>query len=558
LTCFGKAVGCISFVNPKSISTVFDNDTIIEPMVQHLSTVLERLLLFLDSREKRLEKILSNMPEGLFLIDQDGQASPLNSNGTDFIVRACRYDGEKESGNGDALVSCAHDEGEYCNFTWLLDKARSEGVDLGDNRTYVEEMKGLDGRVLQLTVSRLVSGGSDEGYIVTARDVTDSRLIQKRLFLSSKLTALGEMAAGIAHEVNNPLQMMMGNVEILKHLDDESNPKVDERLDSLKDGVLRIKGIIRNLLVFAREQTTETENVDINPVIMSGASMLREQLKLSNINIELELDSDPVYVRCNKNLLQQVLINLIQNARDAMEEAGKGSRIYVRTNVLPSTEAVIEVSDDGPGMSEEIAEKIFDPFFTTKDVGKGTGLGLSVSRRIIEGMGGSIAVTSHEGGSTSFYITLLTHVETDDSDTDEVVAVEDYSSLLDKTVLMVDDEVNVTDTVSDIIGSRVSSISVACNGREALDKLNDADFDLLLVDIKMPEMDGMEFYKNLKEYKPYMAERIIFLTGDTENEKTKAFLTLSRCHYLSKPFETKDLLSAMVAHGEEECDEHSA
>jgi signal transduction histidine kinase/ActR/RegA family two-component response regulator len=542
LRCFGETIGVVVLLNAKPMAPVVD-DVVLGPMLSHLETVLERVLTHVLSREETLEKILAHMHEGVFLVDDSGRMTTWNERGARMAKDVCRrveeYGGER--------CECMD-----CEFHPMIERA-VQNPEVASGGALVEEIRSESGRIHQYCVSRL-----EGGHVVTARDVTDDKLLQKRLLLSSKLAALGEMAAGIAHEVNNPLQVMMGNVEILENMQDRSSEKASERLAGLKDGVLRIKGIIRNLLVFAREQTTETEDVDLNHVITKASDMLRGQLKLSNVRIDLDLDPRISRVKCNTGLLQQVMVNLLQNARDAIEESGTGSRVYIRTNALQSGEVVIEVTDDGPGMSEEVKEKMFDPFFTTKDVGKGTGLGLSISRRIIEGMGGSIDVSSKKGHGASFHITLFPSPKASSAagvaggdETSDPLARVGYPDLAHKSVLLVDDEESVASTVRAIVAPFVSSVDTADNGTVALDLIKNRDFDVLLLDIKMPGMDGMEIYRNIRNLKPYMTERIIFVTGDVESEKTKAFLALSNCQYLAKPFESADLLGLMSDEGKE-------
>ncbi|MDP2690068.1 MAG: response regulator, partial [Deltaproteobacteria bacterium] len=208
--------------------------------------------------------------------------------------------------------------------------------------------------------------------------------------------------------------------------------------------------------------------------------------------------------------------------------------------------------DDGPGIPEQVIDRIFDPFFTTKDVGKGTGLGLSVSRRIIEGMGGNITVASAKTG-TAFTITLLHNRERRREDRLPDKAAADYSCLAGKSVMVVDDEEAMRAAIRDIIGPSVASVTTAPDGKTALEMIMDRDYDLILLDIKMPGMNGMELYRRINECKPYLAQHVLFLTGDTENEATESFIKLTGCGFLAKPFTREELLSLMSEHEMETC-----
>lgn len=221
----------------------------------------------------------------------------------------------------------------------------------------------------------------------------------RRMLITGKLASIGEMAAGIAHEINNPLQTILLNLDLLECGVDERGHR---QLDRVKESVLRIKEIVRELLIFAKEHKTGTEETDLNDVIEKTASIMRPLLRVSEASLRLDLSAEPVLVRVNRNLFQQVVLNLLQNAKDAIDGSGKGSLITIQSRLTPAG-ASVSITDDGPGIPEENIKRIFDAFFTTKEAG--TGLGLSLSRKIIEGMGGSITAAS-SGGKTTFCVTL--------------------------------------------------------------------------------------------------------------------------------------------------------
>jgi len=549
LVCFGTTIGIVSLVaystsgaDPRVGSKIFN------AMVSHTASVVERLLTHISAEEKRLAHILSSMSEGVYIVDNDGHAMSINKKGMELVRSYCKHNMQCIKESSDSLGCCPSGEPawESCEFSKVIKKIRTLCPDLNGG-VYTEEIKNNDGRVILLSVSDLVlENNIKEGFVVTAKDVTEDRQIQKRVMLSSKLAALGEMAAGIAHEVNNPLQVMMANIELLEMTTEDRGLK---RIENLKDGIFRIKGIIKDLLIFAREETTEVEDTDVNMVVEKVVGILKNQLKVASIAIALDLDRRAVVVKCNKNLFQQVLINLLQNAKDAIEESGKGSIVSITTRQLPGAVAAIEVSDDGPGIPESVVDRIFDPFFTTKDPGKGTGLGLSVSRRIIESMGGSITVASSARGTT-FNINLV-HRRAGVSVNGREKMDADFTKLTGKSVLIVDDEVAVLKVVKESLGPHLSDIDGFNDGFQALEHLMDRDYDFILLDIKMPGINGMELYRKISEAKPYLSERVIFLTGDTENETTESFVKLTGCRCLAKPFAIKELLNIMCEHGRE-------
>lgn len=552
LYCWGEPIGIIMFASYSNAygAKLLVDSKVFNSMVRHASTIIERLFTHIFAEEKRLANILSSMSEGVYVIDKAGYLSSVNKKGMEFLASQCKqsYDCAQQ-GFKPAGLDCPMTGGEQCGFSSVLNKVRTLGPEF-HGKVYSEEIKKNNGVIIQFSISNLETEETgNKGYVITAKDVTEDRLIQKRVMLTSKLAALGEMAAGIAHEVNNPLQVMMANIELLE---DSVSEKGHKRIDNLKDGIHRIKSIVRDLLIFAREQTTELDDVDINSVITKVADILGNQLRVANVKLELDLDRRTLIGRCNRNLIQQVMINLLQNARDAIEGSGKGSKVAIRSVLLPGGIIVIEVADDGPGIPEEIADRIFDPFFTTKDVGKGTGLGLSVSRRIIESMGGNISVSSSPISGTTFTISLFNNKDLAGIKNASMSAAPlDYNVLKDKTAIIVDDEAGVVRAIKESIGRRLASIDGATDGLAALYLLQDKDYDIIMLDIKMPGMNGMELYRKLSEIKPYLNERIIFLTGDMENEGTNTFLKQTGCRYLSKPFSMKELLDSMCTYDKE-------
>lgn len=512
----------------------FDDSEVINVMAAHANAVLDRLLTHMFAEEKKLAEILLNMSEGVFIIDRNGHFTAVNPKGLELAAGLCdREVSCVEGSSGERGVFSGCD----CEFARCLKTVKESAAPLKEVRQ--EEIKNGQGRIFTISISALDPEG---GYIITAKDVTEERLMQKRLMLSSKLASLGEMAAGVAHEINNPLQAILCNIELLEY---DANDPGHKRLKRVRDGVLRIKTIIKDLLIFAREQTTETENADLNIVIEKSLDILKHQLRMVNVGIRLELSPHPVIVKINRNMFQQVIINLLQNARDAIEDSGVGSTVTIRSELVAGKEAVVEVTDDGPGIPEEIQYRVFDPFFTTKDVGKGTGLGLSVSRKIVEGMEGSIVVASSPGKKTTFRISIPHHGVVIDERRGKKRREYDYSVLRDRSILMVDDEDGVLQIVTEALTPKVGSVEPVQNSKDAFERIKERDYDFIFLDIKMPGMDGMDLFRKLAEAKPGLTERVIFMTGDIESKKTADFLRLTGCRYLAKPFSINELLDVM-------------
>jgi signal transduction histidine kinase len=376
----------------------FTGSAIMTEMTLFINRALEGVFDHSFEEEKIFADIILNFDHGIYLAARDGILTAVNPKGSEILPGLCGRNMDCVTKNGDGRLlgpGCA------CGFSDILGKARDRDARSG-KKVHSGEVVDGTGRTFLLTVSSIATS-SRYSHVITARDITEEKLIQNRALLSGKLASLGEMVSGIAHEINNPLQAILLNIELLEATFRENDGS--ERLARIKESVLRIKRFVKELIIFAKEHGTRTEDTDINVLIGKTVEMLRNHLQIANVNVLLDLDKSPLIVKCNKNLFQQVIVNLLQNARDAIEESGKGSTIQIRSGLLPG-KAFIEISDDGPGISEEIRTRVFDPFFTTKDIEKGTGLGLNISRKVLENMGGTITVSASTPNGASFRITL--------------------------------------------------------------------------------------------------------------------------------------------------------
>jgi signal transduction histidine kinase/ActR/RegA family two-component response regulator len=551
ILCWDEPAGVITLISYRK-ENPFVSSELISTMALHVSRVLERLLKHSQTEANRLTNVLSGMTEGVFIVEPDGVLTAANPISVEIVSTFCdRHIACRERAfnlgvplprPGTAVTA------DDCEFSRLLAKIPSLDLRPG-SKPVKREIRNEAGRVVSVKVASHSSGGLyDAPYVaITARDVTEERAMEKSVLLSSKLASLGEMAAGIAHEINNPLQSVLGNLEMLE---DGASEAVKGRVERVKDGVLRIKTIVRDLLSFARDQSTETVKADVNVVIEKTVEMTRAQLERAKVKVSLALDHKPLVVECNPNLLQQVFINLLQNAKDAIEEARKGSCVTVRTALLPGSEVLVEVADDGPGIPDEIIGKIFDPLFTTKDVGKGTGLGLSLSKKIIEGFGGSIMVSSRRGSGTAFRMSLPHSRDFAEQKRVTLHREPDYASLVDKKVLLVDDDEELLNAVSGAIASNVFTVETVGNAVDALARIKRNDYDVIFLDVKMPGMDGMDLFRNIIGNKPHLAKRVVFITGEAKDPRVAEFLRLTGSRYIAKPFSIKDMIAAMCEVGE--------
>lgn len=389
------------------------------------------------------------------------------------------------------------------------------------------------------------AAGRPSGALFVVRDVTRERIIKRQMEQTERLSALGQIVAGVAHELNNPLTSVIGFGQLLLSgpLSDEARKDVERIIVQAR----RMTRIVQNLLVFAREREPEWTSTDLNAVIRQVIEMREHELSVGNIQVELELAEDLPVIRADPYQLQQVFFNLVLNAEQAMTEAHQGGRLTVRTQLTPDKAWVrAEVIDDGPGIPPQNLKRIFDPFFTTKEVGKGTGLGLSVCYGIVEEHGGRIWAESEYGRGATFIVELPARPAEEIPSTPAPPAVvEKKVPALSHRILVVDDEDTVTSMLQRVLPLWGYQVTVAEDGREALRRLAQEEYDLVLCDIRMPGLRGQDVMTILQEERPEYAERIVFMTGDTVSADTQAFLQEVGRPVLRKPF-TLELLQELL------------
>lgn len=387
------------------------------------------------------------------------------------------------------------------------------------------------------------------GSIHVAKDISNERLLQQQLIQSEKLSAIGQLISGIAHELNNPLTGVMGYSQLLqlrKDLDDRAKDSL-LKINSL---ALRCQKIVQNLLSFARKQKPERILCDINELLGKTIELRNYEFQVNNIELIAELSRDLPKTIADAHQLQQVFLNVITNAEQAMLEAHGRGRLIVRTRRGTAPErVVVEISDDGPGIPESHFSKIFDPFFTTKEVGHGTGLGLSLSYGIIKEHGGNIYARNRiEGGATfEIEIPVITRLQEESVRAPEPQpqGFQFENMVRGKQVLVVDDEKYILEFFVEVFRMFPMQVDTASNGRIALEKIKQNTYDIIITDFRMPQMSGKELFGWIRTHRPHLAHRVIFVTGDTVSEETRTFFEASNTHYLAKPFKIEEVKEAI-------------
>jgi two-component system, NtrC family, sensor kinase len=391
----------------------------------------------------------------------------------------------------------------------------------------------------QMTENLKLSRGQLESTVETLK-TTQAQLIQ-----SEKLSGIGEFIAGVAHELNNPLTTVMGFSELLHQA--QIDPKYKRHLEMINKSALRCQKIVHALLSFARRSAPERKAVCLNGLIEASIEILQYQLRTSNIEVQPRLDPQLPQAMVDPHQIQQVFVNIINNARQAIEAHQPKGWIQIVTEIRGDCVRVI-IRDSGPGIQPENMSKIFDPFFTTKEVGKGTGLGLSLCYGIIKEHGGTIIPISKPGHGATFVIELpITH-EAAAEPAENRPAEPSRPNRQEgkgKKILVIDDEESILHMVREILVQHGYEVDIAPDGETGLQQMAHKQYDLMLCDWKMPGLSGQQVYERLQAANPELSNRVIFITGDTINEKTRRFLEQQNKLCLPKPFTLSDFRAAI-------------
>jgi signal transduction histidine kinase/CheY-like chemotaxis protein len=360
---------------------------------------------------------------------------------------------------------------------------------------------------------------------------------------AEKLSSLGQTVSGVAHELNNPLATILSWADRLAERPLDGPTK--RGLDIILAEANRAARIVRNLLTFARKRHTTRTMVDLNRIVRETLAMRAYEQRVTNISVIDALSAGLPPVFADAHQLQQVLLNLVINAEQAMLAAHGRGTLVVRTWHDAGRESVVlEVNDDGPGVPEEVRPKVFDPFFTTKDVGKGTGLGLAVAYAIVQDHAGRIWVDSGERGGASFFVELPLG-ETKAREKPTATVERQAPRRPGGVVLVVEDEPALAAAVAEVLTDVGYAVDRAGDGEEALAMVSRRTYDLVVCDLKMPKVDGIQFYRAAAAANPSLARRVIFATGDVAGTEAEAFLDETGCRWLAKPFRLADLVRAV-------------
>ncbi len=488
----------------------------------HLSQHLERLAALRSAEIDRFRAIVESLPHGVVVVE--GGRGGLHVNLAASALLASAGIGLERGVDGvlDALgLSSLVQAYRECSRATHEAEARLEG-----DRTWTVTLAPLGG-----------DSATREGFILVLHDVTPARRLEKRLAQTEKISSVGQMISGVAHELNNPLASIVGYAQLLRAA--PTHQQTVARVELLQREAERCRKIVRNLLSFVRAHEPETRPVSLNQAVRDAASLLNYQFRVDNVELDLDLSSDVPAILGDAHQLEQLLVNLLSNARQAIRQVGPAGAILVRSS--SGEDGVrLEVSDTGPGVPQAIRTRIFDPFFTTKEPGEGTGLGLSLVLGIVAAHRGQIEVDDNPGGGAVFRI-LFPISSRSAADATDPRSGGPSATRVRGRILVIDDEEPLAHLICEALQADGHETEWACDGRAGLECVGQRSFDLIVADLRMPGMGGLDLLDELRQSRPELSRRMILTTGDTVSQSATEIATRGGIELLHKPFDLDEL-----------------
>jgi two-component system NtrC family sensor kinase len=486
-------------------------------LASQLAFAAERLSGARTAERQRLTVLIEGLAEGVVLVD--GQGRVLASNGRGRSLLSALGHGVAEAPlPATVMALVARALNSEAPTSTELETEGDEPRCLFASAAPVEDVTGA--RVVALTL----------------RDTTDETTLRERLIQSEKMASLGQLVCGVAHELNNPLTGILGFARLLLARPLDAAARRDA--ETVAGEAERASKIVQNLLSFARQRRAEKIPVDINSLIARVLQLQEYELATHDIDVRPDLAAGLPACLADPSEIQQVLLNILTNARQAIAAGARRGTIGISTSLAGRFVRII-ITDDGPGIAAEHLRRVFDPFFTTKPVREGTGLGLTISYGIVQEHDGHISLESRPGWGTTFTIDLpsTTHAVADPA-TSALPAQTERSG---RSILVIDDQQAIQNLLTSVLLLDGHSVESVGSAALALDRLARGPVDAVIADIRMPGIDGIEFYRRVRERFPAMARRVILTSGDLVSRDMRRFIEAHAIPFLPKPFEVHDV-----------------
>jgi two-component system cell cycle sensor histidine kinase/response regulator CckA len=505
----------------------------------------------LRAAEVRFARLFNSTPMAIAALDRSGHIVRSNAAFAKLIPQALK------GGGGGRSIYAAVAERDRPALESTLAEAASGRSDIPPLDVTLPGEKEHSARLFFAASGEEVGPGDEPRVTLYALDTTEQRALQENFAQSQKMQAIGQLAGGVAHDFNNVLTAIIGFSDLLLANHRPTDPAFHDIMQ-IKQNANRAAGLVRQLLAFSRRQTLRPQVLQLGEVL-SDLQMLLRRLVGETVELDVKHGRDLWLVKADINQFEQVIVNLVVNARDAMPDGGK---IVVRTHnvteaqcadfrestLTPADYVLIEIEDEGHGIPADVRDKIFEPFFTTKEVGKGTGLGLSMVYGIIKQTGGFIFVDSAVDEGTTFRIFLPRYIPEENEITTKTETAKPAADLTGHgTILLVEDEEAVRAFSARALTSRGYTVLEAASGVDALEVVDKAGgkIDLIVSDVVMPEMDGPTMFGELR--KRGLKCRVIFVSGYAEEAFSKNLPEGEDFGFMPKPFTLKQLIEAVKA-----------
>ncbi|KFE66252.1 hypothetical protein DB31_1317 [Hyalangium minutum] len=535
----GNAIGILAVLHHQPLEAEGLEHSLLAAFAARAGTELERIRAHEEVERTRdfLRNTLNAVPDPLCVMDRAHRWVVVNRAFCDFMGRS-----ETE------LLGCTARDFLPArvseSFFQEDERLFSTGESFESERVFDHTQDGQ--RRTMLTKKAVFHEPGGGAFLISVfRDNTDRRRLETQLRLADRLSSIGTLAAGVVHEINNPLAFVISNLSFLKkelaqpQILPEALPELREVLDETQEGINRVRTIVQDVKTFARSDETHSGPVDVHQAIEGALRLVRKELQY-RAQVERSLETVPA-VLGNQGRLGQVLVNLLVNALQAFPQNDpERNRVIVSTRSSSADTVIIEVGDNGPGMSPEVRQHLFDPFFTTKPAGEGSGLGLSICQSIVQSMGGKIEVESMQGQGSVFRV-ILPAAQARENTAANAQALPVDSKGLRRRLLLIDAEPAVGTSVRRLLQEAHEVHSVQ-DVRVALNLLSRGErYDAILCDVVLPGMSGVDLLRELEQREPGLARRTGFMTSGALSMPSRELISSYSGELLEKPFEPERL-----------------
>ncbi len=519
----GRVAGVVFLADPKRGALPQDRIGMLADVARRTGEAVGRIERRKVQENRRTSLLLRQMREGVLLLGADGKVLLANPAAKEALAQSHAECGENSLGEAS-----------------LEDLGRTPPGISRRFRARIALPGGDHPRELACTAVGIMDKGSRVGTLVTVSDITDEELARRRLLQAEKSTLVGQTLAGVAHELNNPLAALIGYADLLRNHDVPA--PIEKPVRQIREQATRATRIVRNLLNFARRKNPQRIPTKVQDLVDATIELFAYEARMANVEVTVDLPEDLPAVLADKHSLQQIMVNLVQNSLHAMSDWDSERSLSI-TGRKMSDSVVIRIRDTGPGVPEDLRAKVFQAFFTTKGSANGTGLGLALSVSIARDHGGDLFLEPDDGSGACFVLRLPLPARA--AAVASVASRDGERITLPNAILVIDDEPSVRDALVAQLGNLGARVDSAASATEAQRLLRNQAYDVVLTDVRMPGMSGLDLHRDIDERNPSLAERFVFMTGDFVNDDIRNDVMKTGGPLLEKPFTLDELAQAL-------------